>query len=76
MSVKDATEGCLCLDHIWGEFMYLGNVDIPRSHQFPDVSIVSEKLILLVERYLSIVQQLVEIADFGIPSFGTQCISG
>jgi len=56
--------------------MYLGNVEIPGSHQFPDVAIMREKIILLVERYLSIVQQLVEIADLGIQSVGTHDISG
>ncbi len=71
--VKHSAVGLLGLARA-GDVIHFRNVEIPRTHQVPDVAIMREEFVLLVERYFAVVKQTIEIVDFGIQSLGTRGI--
>src|ERR1700683_5463371 len=65
LGVEDAPARLLCRA-VASHVIDFGDVEVPRTHQVTNVSIVGQKVVLLVDRLLAVAKLTVQIHDLGL----------
>jgi hypothetical protein len=61
---------------VTSDIVHFRDIEIAATHQFADVAIMREKLLLLIECTLAVVQQTSQVRDFGFERGGLLLILG
>src|SRR5208283_2889953 len=59
---------------VFRNIKHFGYIEVPRSHQFPNVSIMGEKFLLLVDGRITVSKQLRELPDLSLQCLGPRIV--